>query len=373
MGTFLLKNINKFLLIGVFVFLFFLLTPINTLAATLTLTPSTGSYNVGDIFSVQISLNTSGVAINGVDINNLNFNPAVLQVVDSDASLSGAQITPGILIPITSLNTVNNTTGDIAFSQQSNLGQTFTNSSGQTLATVNFRAIALGNANLQFDFVSGVTTDTNVIGVSSGNVTDLLISAQQSSISVNAQTDTTAPVISNVTSLNIGTTGATISWTTNELSTTQVLYGIGNYNSSSALNATLTTSHQVVLASLLSNQTYSYDVVSTDVNGNSGESSFHSFTTLPVPDTISPNTITNLSVSLPSITLNSADLTWTEPSDVPAGPIAGYEMKYSTSPITSNNWATATLLTGLPTANGSGTSDFYRIVGLQSGTKVLRY
>src|SRR3989344_3205966 len=187
MKIFVIKNINKLLLIGIFMSLCFLLIPINTFAATLTLTPSTGSYSVGDLFSVQIGLNTNGAIINGVDINNINFNPVVLQVVDSNPSLSGIQITSSTLMPLTSMNIVNNTTGDITFSQQSNLGQTFNNNSTQTLATINFRAITLGNANLSFDFVSGATTDTNVIGVSSGNITDLLTSVQPTYISVTEQ------------------------------------------------------------------------------------------------------------------------------------------------------------------------------------------
>jgi hypothetical protein len=51
--------------------------------------------------------------------------------------------------------------------------------------------------------------------------------------------DSTPPVLSAITSSSITTTGATITWTTNEASNTQVAYGpTAAYGSTSTLNAT---------------------------------------------------------------------------------------------------------------------------------------
>src|SRR5207249_6921795 len=61
--------------------------------------------------------------------------------------------------------------------------------------------------------------------------------------------DTTPPVISGVLVTSITGTGATIQWTTNEASDTQVEYGLtASYGSTTTLDPTLGTSHTAVLA-----------------------------------------------------------------------------------------------------------------------------
>src|SRR3989338_10409631 len=62
-------------------------------SATLSLSSASGSYSTGDIFSVNILLNTGGIAIQGVDVAYLNYNPALLEVQDDDGAVSGVQIT----------------------------------------------------------------------------------------------------------------------------------------------------------------------------------------------------------------------------------------------------------------------------------------
>src|SRR5207244_1326344 len=68
-------------------------------------------------------------------------------------------------------------------------------------------------------------------------------------VTVTVNNDTTPPVISAVTASSITTSGATISWTTDEASDSQVDYGLTTaYGTSSALNGSLVTSHSVVLS-----------------------------------------------------------------------------------------------------------------------------
>jgi RHS repeat-associated protein len=92
--------------------------------------------------------------------------------------------------------------------------------------------------------------------------------------------DTTAPVISNVASGGITTTGATITWTTNENSDSQVVYGTTQaYGQSTTLNPALVTAHSQVLSGLADGMTYYYRVKSKDAAGNLATSAEFTFTT----------------------------------------------------------------------------------------------
>ncbi len=92
--------------------------------------------------------------------------------------------------------------------------------------------------------------------------------------------DTTPPMISAVTPSNITATGATINWTTNEASDTQVEYGMTTaYGSSTTLNTALVTSHSVSLDNLTAGTTYHYQLKSMDAAGNLQISGDFTFTT----------------------------------------------------------------------------------------------
>ena len=93
--------------------------------------------------------------------------------------------------------------------------------------------------------------------------------------------DETPPVISSVTAGNITTTGATITWTTDENSDSQVEYGLDtNYGSTTTLDSVLTQNHSQILSGLTANTTYNYRVKSRDSSGNLSTSNNFTFTTL---------------------------------------------------------------------------------------------
>src|SRR5205085_194557 len=80
--------------------------------------------------------------------------------------------------------------------------------------------------------------------------------------------DATAPVISAVAAGSITATGATVTWTTNEASDSQVEYGLtASYGTSTALNASLVTAHSAPLSGLTASTTYHYRVKSHDADG----------------------------------------------------------------------------------------------------------
>jgi hypothetical protein len=193
-----LMNIKKYF---VFTFLVLILVVNIKIASaagpSLSLSPTTLSVGNSQNFTVTILVDTATSAIDGVDILSLHYNPAVLQIVDDDVNQAGVQITAGTLLPITVINSADNTAGTVKFSQASSGGSHFTGSG--TLATIHFRSIAGGTSPVTFDFTAGSTVDTNMAfqGV------DLLSSVTNASFTV----DTTAPTVS----ITAPTVGANVS------------------------------------------------------------------------------------------------------------------------------------------------------------------
>jgi hypothetical protein len=115
-----------------------------------------------------------------------------------------------------------------------------------------------------------------------------------------------SPLLSVISSSNISSTGATITWTTDQPSTSQVEYGpTSSYGILSTANSSLLTSHSVILSGLTPGTTYDYAVLSANSAGQSSASGNYTFTTPSVP----PPVI--LSVTITSITSNSATISWT--------------------------------------------------------------
>ena len=100
------------------------------------------------------------------------------------------------------------------------------------------------------------------------------------SVTVFNANDNSPPVISRVT-VTMSSSRATIGWTTNESSNTQVEYGVTHYAFRTPLNATLTTSHSQVINGLRPNTLYRFRLRSTDASGNIGLSDFWARTRSP--------------------------------------------------------------------------------------------
>jgi Big-like domain-containing protein/purple acid phosphatase-like protein/fibronectin type III domain protein len=97
------------------------------------------------------------------------------------------------------------------------------------------------------------------------------------------------PVVSGVGTSGVSSSGATVNWTTDIASTSQVDYGTSTaYGSSTTLNSALVTSHAVAVSGLLSGTTYHYRVRSQNSGGNETISGDFSFATTSAGDTTPP-------------------------------------------------------------------------------------
>ncbi|GEM_PF-430190 len=160
--------------------------------------------------------------------------------------------------------------------------------------------------------------------------------------------DVTPPAITGVTTTTSGST-ATITWTTDEASSSVVSYG-----TTSTLGSTATgssgTSHSVTITGLTSGAAYSYRVTSADAAGNSADSPAAPAApaTFTAPDTVAPS-ITAVTVTGSG---SSRTITWTTDES------ATSSVAYGTS---------ATSLTSSATG-AAGTSHSVTLTGLAQGT-----
>jgi LysM repeat protein len=105
-------------------------------AATMSVSPTSQTVNVGDSFSVTISVNPNGVAINGAEVH-LDFNPGLIQV----ASLIAGGTLP---VPVSGPS-YDNDAGQVGYAAGIFVGPP---STPFTLLTINFTAISSGTSPL---------------------------------------------------------------------------------------------------------------------------------------------------------------------------------------------------------------------------------
>lgn len=119
-------------------------------------------------------------------------------------------------------------------------------------------------------------------------------------------TDTVAPALSNIVTTSTQT-GATIKWTTNEISNSVVYISTStpvSTTTAAVTNTSLVKNHTLTVSGLASSTIYYAVVTSKDAAGNVGTSGVVSFTTLaPAPDTTAP-TISGVIATVASTTIN---------------------------------------------------------------------
>lgn len=158
-------------------------------AATMSLSPATGSYALGASFNVDIIVDPVSEAIS-----------AASAIVDFDnTKLTAVSVAKGAMFsmdPLTNTigtSTADSTKGEIRYDSGS-LGATGTTTRG-TLATITFRTIAAGTAAVTFVFDPTLTTGTSLVAAASGP-TNLLTTTSGGSYTIAASGVTpTTPVL----------------------------------------------------------------------------------------------------------------------------------------------------------------------------------
>ncbi len=183
-----MKKAAKICLIGLICLIGFI-WPKEVSAAALSLSPASAVKKVGDIFSVDIILDTGSNSVSGATAI-LRYDTARLQVQDDDSGATGIQIKQGAIFNQTPLtNTVDTTTGQIRYDSGS-LGTSY--SGRGTMATVRFKAVAAGAAPVTFVFDSNSTIDTSLVAAASGP-TNILDTVQDGNYTITTATASAAP------------------------------------------------------------------------------------------------------------------------------------------------------------------------------------
>jgi hypothetical protein len=154
---------------------------------------------------------------------------------------------------------------------------------------------------LASNLTAGATYRIQVVGGTSG-VKDLanraLATTFTQATGFNTAADTTGPAISAIAETGVGSTVATIGWTTDEAADSQIFFrkqGTTAYQQTT-LDATLVTTHSVALTGLSPSTTYDYYIESSDSAGNTTQSAVGTFAT-------SANTFTYLRMEAEAGTL----------------------------------------------------------------------
>ena len=164
--------------------------------------------------------------------------------------------------------------------------------------------------------------------------------------------DTTPPTISGVGASGITTSAATIAWTTNEASTTQVDYGTTtSYGQSTTLNSTLVTSHSVSLSGLSTGTLYHYRVRSKDTVGNEAIGTDNTFTTTAPSDTTPPTG--SVTINAGAAATNSLSVTLTLSATDNSGAVS--QMQFSNDGTTYSSPQTFAVTKTWTLSTGDGT------------------
>jgi len=147
-------------------------------------------------------------------------------------------------------------------------------------------------------------------------------------------------------------------------------YSVGNTIGSSTVACVVASPGTSCVDTGLANGTaYHYKIFTKDTRGNyssAGAVPTGSPAT-PVADPIAPADTIDLIVT--ASTSSAITLSWTAPGDDgTSGTATTYDVRYSTSPITSGNWGSATQATGEPSPSAAGTAETFQATGLSGST-----
>jgi len=195
-----------------------------------------------------------------------------------------------------------------------------------------------------FDLAGLAASTTYYYVVASTDASGNMATSSEQMLITSAAPDVTPPVISAASATTTDTT-ATITWITDEFSSSALNYGqTASYGAVSSAGG-MTTSHSVTLTGLIASAAYHFQVISTDASDNTATSSDLTFTTMAVPDTTAP-VISAIASSASEI---SVTITWNTDeaasSTVEYGADSSYGSSSSSDGLTMSHMITLTDLT----------------------------
>jgi len=285
--------IRRLALITTFALPFLLVAPAYAASATLYLSPSSGSVANGNTLTLYVYEDSGTEPVNAVQAN-LSYPASQLQFLSTSSSSAFSVV-------------AQNTGG--SGSVQIGRGALPSVTGNQLVATVQFKAL-VGSGTAAVSFAGGsqvvsANSNANIMTVSPGGSYGLTTPAPSPTPSPSpapttsksssttkatpapapspapAPKDTTPPVITDIAVSALTSGSATITWNTSEPASTEIDYGLTTGYGLVATDATLATSHSVVLNSplIVPGTMYHFAIKNTDASGNRATSSDHQFTT----------------------------------------------------------------------------------------------
>lgn len=141
------------------------------IGATFSVMPETGTYRVGEQFTVQLVLDSGSEMVNAVDVI-LRYDPQLLQVVDTAPDKDGTQVLLTEVFDQHAVNIVEGDTVKLAAGALSMYGIAGVN----TIAEVTFQTLQPGPTFVNFTYYPPSHSDTDVM--SAVSATDILGSVQ---------------------------------------------------------------------------------------------------------------------------------------------------------------------------------------------------
>lgn len=140
-----------------------------------------------------------------------------------------------------------------------------------------------------------------------------------------AETDTTMPVISEVTVTENEDGTATISWHTDELTWTKLMYGTDTSYGTTKGQVVYSNHHSVTLSGLTDGTEYHYQIIAKDIAGNEAMSEDYMFGEVVVVGPVISNIVVD------AIGVDTATITWTTDTDSDSMVAYGLDATYGSN------------------------------------------
>jgi hypothetical protein len=354
---------NIFIVIPLIISLIFLMVPNFGKAgwvgtqnnATLMLSPNSGVYRASASFLIDILVNTHGQDVVVVAVY-ISYNTSLFQVASIDTSNS--IFTTEAEKIIDSINGVIKITRGIPAP-----GVNVTNGKVATINIIGLTDAIPSSDNFNFQFTAGSTADSNII-LNDGLGTDIMSGADNGRYTI----DGIPPVnVSNFTA-TAGSGQVSLGWTNpaSDFAGVKILRKTGSYPTSVTDGTVIYDSNGTSFADngLTNGTTYYYKAYSRDIVLNYSSGAQVSATP---QDNIAPAQIATLSAT--ALTSRTIRLDWTAVGDDgTTGTATSYNIRYSTTTITSVNFTSAMQVSGAPTPKANGSAETMTVSGLSGNT-----